>query len=476
MKLSDLIELQAGAQDADITGVSADSRQIKPGFIFAALPGTVVDGRQFIAQAEQNGAIAIIAEPGTKTSVPLLSDAEPRLQLARLAARFHAGQPEMIAGITGTNGKTSIARFCQQIWSMLGHHSGSLGTLGAFSDGYEYTLRHTTPDPVEIHQVLSTMKTLGTTHLAMEVSSHGLAQYRAHGVKISVAAFTNITRDHLDFHVDFDDYFAAKARLFTELLPEGNVAVVNMDGAESQRMADVIKAAGRNLMTVGRHGEDIKLLDTSPTQDGQQVRVVSNNVEYSLKLPLIGYFQAENALVAAGLVIASGHDIEDVLPQLERLTGAPGRMEHVASRRVEGGSAGVYVDYAHTPDAIDTALKAIRPHTNGKLVVIIGAGGDRDKVKRPQMGQAAAALADEVIVTDDNPRTEDAAIIRAEVMQGCPDAIEVADRREAIAAGLDRLGDGDLLLIAGKGHETGQTIGTVTMPFNDADVARELVG
>ncbi|WP_306249814.1 UDP-N-acetylmuramoyl-L-alanyl-D-glutamate--2,6-diaminopimelate ligase [Parvularcula sp. IMCC14364] len=476
MKLSDLVNLPVGAGDAEIAGISADSRQIKPGFIFAALAGTVVDGREYIPQAENNGAVAIIAEPDTQASIPLLSTAEPRLLLAQLAARFHAGQPEMTVGITGTNGKTSIARFCQQLWSMLGHKAGSLGTLGAFADGYEYTLRHTTPDPVEIHQVLSTMATLGTTHLAMEVSSHGLSQYRADGVKFSVAAFTNITRDHLDYHPDFEDYFAAKARLFTELLPEGHTAVINMDGAESPRVAELVRQAGRRLMSVGRQGQDIRLLDTSPLPDGQQVSLVAEGKEYTLKLPLVGYFQAENALVAAGVAVASGHDISQVMPLLERLNGAPGRMEHIADKKIGHDTAGVYVDYAHTPDAIETALKAIRPHTTGKVIIIIGAGGDRDKVKRPQMGTAAAALADEVIVTDDNPRTEDPATIRAEVMQGCPQAIEVADRREAIASGLERLAPGDILLIAGKGHETGQTVGTITMPFNDADVARDLTG
>ncbi len=476
MKLRDLLGSDTVGADVDITGLTSDSRLVKPGYLFAALRGGTVDGAKFIPQAEEKGAVAVLANPGVTTSLPLIEDAEPRRKLAELAGRFHAGQPEVIAGVTGTNGKTSIARFCQQLWTLLGLRAGSLGTLGAYSAGYEYSLRHTTPDPVEIHQVLSTMTTLGTTHLAMEVSSHGLEQFRADGVRISLAAFTNITRDHLDYHPTFEDYFEAKMRLFTDLLPPEGMAVINVDGADSDKVVEKVRAAHRRMMTVGKNGADLKLLETTPRPDGQRIKVEVHSKIYDLHLPLVGYFQAENALVAAGLVIASGFQPEKVMPLLEELGGAPGRMEHVADRKTEAGVAGIYVDYAHTPDAIETALKAIRPHALGKVVIILGAGGDRDKVKRPMMGKAACELADVIIVTDDNPRTEDPATIRQEVLSGCVDAVEVGDREEAINKGIELLDAGDVLLIAGKGHETGQTIGTVTTPFNDAEVARNAVG
>ena len=476
IKLSALTGVRDLAIDPEITGMTADSRAVQVGYLFAALPGTKLDGAKFIPQAEEAGAVAVLALPGTQANVPVIEQDEPRQALAQYAATFHPGQPGMIAGITGTNGKTSIARFCQQMWGHLGHKAGSLGTLGAYASGYEYTLRHTTPDPVEIHQVLSTMTTLGTTHLAMEVSSHGLAQYRADGIGFSLAAFTNITQDHLDFHPDFDDYFRAKMRLFTELLPSDGTAVVNIDGPGSDRAADAITGAGRRLMTVGRKGEDIRLIDTSALPDGTALSLECGGQTWELTLPLIGYFQAENALVAAGLVIASGHEPGEVIPLLERLSGAPGRMQLADEIEFDDGKAGIYVDYAHTPDAIVTALKAIRPHAGNKVIVIIGAGGDRDARKRPLMGEAAAAGADKVIVTDDNPRTEDAASIRAQVMAGCPAAEEIGDREEAILSGIRSLTAGDVLLIAGKGHETGQTVGTMTLPFNDREVAARLAG
>ncbi len=476
MKLSVLLGKDIKGKDPDITGITSDSRQVKPGFVFAALQGSLDDGSKFIPQAEEAGAVAVVAKPGTSTEAMLVAADEPRQKLAQLAARFHPGQPQMIAGITGTNGKTSIARFCQQLWTMLELPAGSLGTLGAFSAGYEYTLRHTTPDPVEIHQVLSTMAKLGTTHLAMEVSSHGLKQYRADGVRFALAAFTNITRDHLDYHPTFDDYFSAKMRLFTDLLPSEGVVVVNVDGAESDKVVETIKKTSRRLITVGRAGNDLRLIETRSLPDGQKLIVHCGHETYDLHLPLVGYFQAENALVAAGLVMASGYEPGQVIPLLENLKGAPGRLEHVTDRVLPGGLAGIYVDYAHTPDAIETALKAIRPHARGFVIIILGAGGDRDKVKRPQMGRAASKLADQVIVTDDNPRSEDPAQIRQEVLRGCKGAIEIGDRKEAIKAGFDMLAPGDVLLIAGKGHETGQTIGTMTIPFNDAKIAREIAG
>lgn len=459
--------------EVDIKGITADSRAIKPGWLFAALPGTRIDGREFIPQAIENGAAAVLAKPGTKASVPVVESEAPRLTLAQLAMVFHPGQPRVIAGITGTNGKTSVARFASQLWDMMGHRAGSLGTLGAMAPGFDYRLKHTTPDPVEIHQVLQNMTTVGTTHLAMEVSSHGLAQYRADGVNIGLAAFTNLTRDHFDYHESFEDYYAAKRRLFTQLLPRGRAVVINTDGPFADRAADDAEKAGRRAVTVGRKGELLKLESVRATATGLRVEVVAEGKRYDLHLPLVGGFQADNALVAAGLVIESGHPAALVLPKLEQISAAPGRMELAAVKKLRGGEAGIYVDYAHTPAAVETVLEAIRPHTAGDIHIVLGAGGDRDAAKRPQMGAAAMKGAQHVVITDDNPRTEDAAKIRQQVAAGAPGALVIGDRREAIYAAARRLKPGDTLVIAGKGHERGQTIGEVTYPFNDLDVARE---
>lgn len=474
--LHELTTLARRLPDVDITGITADSRSVRPGFLFAALPGTQVDGRAFIPDAIEAGAVAVLAVPGTEADVPVIESEEPRLTLAQIAMRFHAGQPRLVAGITGTNGKTSVARFTQQLWSGFGVKAGTLGTLGAFAPGYEYALRHTTPDPVEIHQILSTMTTMGTTHLAMEVSSHGLSQFRADGIHFTHAAFTNITQDHLDYHPDFEDYFQAKLRLLTELLPKEGTAVINLDGPGSARAAEETRAAGRNVFTVGRKGEDIILHDLAPTTDGLRITVNWKAYRKTLELPLIGAFQADNALVAAGLAIVSGFDGEEVIDRLSTLTAALGRMQR-AGRRIfpDGGEAAAYIDFAHTPDAIETALRAIRPHAEGRLHIVFGAGGDRDRAKRPLMAAAAAKGADVVIVTDDNPRTEDAASIREEVKKGAQSALEIAGRREAIEEGIKGLAPGDVLLVAGKGHEQGQTIGTVTYPFDDVDVTQKLL-
>jgi UDP-N-acetylmuramoyl-L-alanyl-D-glutamate--2,6-diaminopimelate ligase len=405
--------------------------------------------------------------------VPVLESEQPRLTLAQLAMSFHPHQPRIIAGVTGTNGKTSVARFASQLWSALGQKAGSLGTLGAVAPGYDYALKHTTPDPVEVHQVLSGMVAVGTTHLAMEVSSHGLSQYRADGVNFSLAAFTNLTRDHFDYHDSFEDYYQAKRRLFTNLLPRGGTVVINTDGPFAERAVDDALNAGRRPLTVGRKGELLRLLKIEPAATGLRMAVEAEGRKFDLTLPVVGGFQADNALVAAGLVMASGYGPGLVLPKLEEISAAPGRMELAAVKRLKGGNAGIYVDYAHTPAAVETVLQAIRPHTAGKVHVVLGAGGDRDKEKRALMGKAAAAYADRVIVTDDNPRTEDPAEIRAQVARGAPKAEIIGDRREAILAAVRNLRAGDTLLIAGKGHERGQTIGTVTFPFNDLQVARE---
>lgn len=473
MKLQDLTVLARHLPGVDVTGLTADSRAVEPGFLFAALQGSAADGRAYIDDAVRNGAVAVLARPGTQAPVPVVESENPRLTLAMLAMAFYRGQPRVIAGVTGTNGKTSVARFAAQLWEMLGCRAGSMGTLGAFAPGYEYALRHTTPDPVEVHQVLSAMTTVGTSHVAMEISSHGLAQYRADGVSLELAAFTNITRDHFDYHKDFEDYYAAKRRLFTELLPRGKTVVIAAEGPGADRAVADAQAAGRRAVTVGRRGELLRLKDLQPAATGLHISVEAEGRLYKLRLPMIGAFQAENALVAAGLVIESGYAPALVLPKLEEISAAPGRLQLAAVRVMRGGEAAVYVDYAHTPAAIETVLQAIRPHTAGRLHVVIGAGGDRDKEKRPDMGAAAAKHAHHVIITDDNPRFEDAAAIRAEVAKGAPEALVIGDRGEAIGEAVRMLKPGDTLVIAGKGHERGQSINGVTYPFDDVEVAQE---
>ncbi len=470
MRLSELA-YETIKPDPQIDGLTADSRAVSRGFLFAALPGVNADGAKFIPQAEEGGAAAILAPPGVTSKLPVITDAEPRRRLAQMAARFYPRQPEVVAGITGTNGKTSTARFAAQLWTLLGYEAGSMGTLGAQSRVYERELAHTTPDPVILHETMDVMTRAGVTHLAMEVSSHGLAQHRADGVHFRVAAFTNITQDHLDYHPTFEDYFAAKARLFSSLLSKGGTAVVNMDGEGAEGVIDIARA--RNIPTVqtGWNGRDIKLLRCEPHMSGLVLEIECGGYVYRADPPLIGAFQAENALLAAGIAVGAGAKGSDVMEQLANLEGAPGRMEFIAE--MDGG--GVYVDYAHTPDAVSTALKAIRPHAPRRVIAIVGAGGDRDRTKRPFMGAAAKANADFVIVTDDNPRTEEPSAIRAEVLKGCPDAKEIGDRGEAIAAGVAMLSEGDVLLILGKGHEAGQQVGDQVFPFDDASVARDAV-
>lgn len=466
MKLSALAG-EAFATDPDIRGLTADSRAVASGYLFAALPGEKVDGMKFIPQAEEQGAAAILARPGAKTKLPLVADANPRARLAAMAARFFPRQPEIVAGVTGTNGKTSTAHFAAQIWTHLGRAGGSIGTLGATAPGFTAQSTLTTPEPVALHETLDAMARAGVDRLAMEVSSHAIMQARADAVAFRIAAFTNITQDHLDYHATFDDYFAAKARLFSDLLQEDGVAVVNADGEGAAEISQAAKARGAKVFTTGAEGDAICILKAEPTPTGIDTFIAAFGDEHHLHLPLIGAFQAENAMLAAGIVIASGEAPSEVIPALEHLKGAPGRMQLAASV----DSAGVYVDYAHTPDAIATALTAIRPHATGRVIAIIGAGGDRDRAKRPLMGKAAADGADIVIVTDDNPRTEDPAEIRAAVMAGCPAAKEIGDRASAIEQGIALLNSGDALLVMGKGHETGQEVGRNTLPFNDVDAA-----
>lgn len=461
------------ADDPEITGLAADSRAVAPGFLFAALPGSRVDGRRFIPDAIGRGARAVLAPTGTSVAgnrVALVTSGDPRAALARLAAAFSGRQPATVAAVTGTNGKTSVAHFTRRIWSMLGFEAAAIGTLGLTSDGAcENAPGLTTPDPVALHGALAGLAGKGIDHAVIEASSHGLDQRRLDGVRLRAAAFTNLTRDHLDYHGTLPAYLAAKLRLFSELLPEDGVAVANADGQEFEAVA---AAAKGRVVSYGRNGRDLRLAAATPSADGQILSLRAFDRDATLDLPLAGRFQALNALCAIGLAVACGAEPGDALGCAERLSGAPGRMQRVG-RLPRGGA--VYVDYAHTPDALENVLLALRPHAAGRLIVVFGCGGDRDRGKRPAMGRIASALADLVIVTDDNPRSEAPAAIRAAILSAAPDATEIGDRAEAIAKGVDRTGDGDVLVVAGKGHESGQTVGDAILPFDDAEVARNAI-
>ncbi len=457
----------------DFAGLAADSREVKPGFLFAALPGTHTDGSAYIADAVARGAPAGGGRPhaapaARAAGVRFIADENPRLCLSRYAAAFYGAQPETIAAVTGTNGKTSVSVFLRQIWEQLGHRAASLGTIGAVSPSGHIALRQTTPDPIGLHRLLADLKHDGVDWLAVEASSHGLDQYRLDGADIAAAGFTNITRDHLDYHEDFADYLSTKLRLFTEVVRNGGVAVVNADAAHADDFIGAARQRRLKLVTVGRNGKTIRLVSLAAHGEGQTLAVGYAGRTSDVELPLAGEFQASNALMAAGLAIGLGDPAEKVFAALAHLRGAPGRLEKVAYAK---SGAAIYVDYAHTPDALQTVLAAIRPHVKNRLHVIFGCGGDRDKGKRPLMGKAACDFADDVIVTDDNPRSEDAAQIRKEALAGCPRAKEIGDRAEAIRAGIAALQSGDVLVIAGKGHESGQIVGPVTRPFLDRDEA-----
>ncbi len=461
--------------DLNIAGLTANSKAVEPGYLFAALPGSAVDGRAFIAEALERGATAILAPDGTDldvTNIQLITDENPRRIFAQLAAKYFKRQPETTVAITGTNGKTSVAQFVRQIWQHAGHEAASLGTLGVTSNVLEDKGSLTTPDPVSLHRLLADLSEHGVDHLAMEASSHGLHQYRLDGVKVSAAAFTNLSRDHLDYHGSMEAYLAAKMRLFGDILIPGGVAVINADAPECARIKVVCAAKGHSVLTYGYAGDAIKLVKVKPLNRGQELELIILDKVERLTLPLAGTFQAMNALCAAGLALATGVSASDVVDALTNLEGVPGRLEQTGSK---ANGASVFVDYAHTPDALTTALNALRPHTDGKLSVVFGAGGDRDAGKRELMGQAAAHSADKIYVTDDNPRSEDAALIRKAVLAGCPNAIEIGDRGDAIEAAIAALGENDVLLIAGKGHETGQIIGNKVLPFDDRKIARQII-
>lgn len=469
MKLQDLFPRMTGVTgDLEITGLTADSRRVEPGFLFAALKGVAADGRDYIPGAIEAGAVAVLGHDLPNLDVAAIDVEEPRLALAQAAARFFPAQPDLVVAVTGTNGKSSTVDFLRQIWDVAGYQAASMGTLGAIGPSGNIDLGHTTPDPVAIHATLSKLTEEGVTHAAMEASSHGLAQYRLDGVKLGAVAFTNLTQDHLDYHHDMDEYRSAKLRLFAELAPRGVPAVVNADSDQRRAFEGAAKAAGLDIVSVGWRGEDLKIEELMPRATGQRLFVSWRGAKAAIDLPLIGEFQALNALTAAGLALATGSELQDVATGLSRLKPVKGRMEYVGETR-EG--AGVFVDYAHTPAGLDVLIRAARPHTAGRLIVVFGCGGDRDKGKRPQMGTIAAKHADVVIVTDDNPRSEDPASIRADIMVATPDAMEIGDRGEAIRRAVGDLRKGDTLLIAGKGHETGQIIGDKVLPFSDQDAA-----
>lgn len=476
-KLSDLGLAARLGRDPALGGITIDSRAVKPGDLFAALPGSAVHGAAYIGAALGLGASAVLTDPAgaviaadvlATSSVALIIAEDARATLAAAAALWFGAQPAVMVAVTGTNGKTSVASFTRQIWSLLGHAAINIGTTGV-EGAWTAPSAHTTPDPITLHTMLATAARQGVTHAAMEASSHGLDQRRLDGVRLRAAGFTNFTQDHLDYHHTFDAYFAAKAALFNRVLGDDGVAVINMNDPRGADMAAIAVARGQRLISVG-HAADCDLRIVAQRFDplGQELRLSYKGMAYQTRLDLIGGFQAENVALAAGLVIAAGAAAGDVMAVLPHLTGVKGRMQLAATRR---NGAAVFVDYSHTPDSLATALRALRFHVMGRIIVVFGAGGDRDRTKRPLMGAAARDNADVIYVTDDNPRSETPADIRAAVLAGCPDATEVGDRAEAILRAVDALLPGDALLIAGKGHESGQTIKGVTYPFDDVEQA-----
>lgn len=490
MRLEDLIGAAASALSdpaLEIAGLTADSREVRPGFLFAALPGVRDDGASYINDALERGAAAILVTPpvaekcekiAPARNVRWLKDINPRRQYAHLTARYYGAQPETIIAVTGTNGKTSVVDFCRQIWERLGRRAASIGTLGVIgknsgalnvAGGHV----HTTPPPEILYPALARLHEAGFSHLALEASSHGLAQYRLDGVRLAAAALTNITRDHMDYHASQADYVYAKLRLFGEVLPPGGVAVLNREDASYSEAEALSWARGHRIISIGGRYGDLRILHSEPHPRGQRLRISYEAREWEAELPLLGRFQAMNVLTAAALVIGCGEDPDDVFGVLPELAGAPGRLE-VAGETP--GGASILVDYAHTPEALRTVLEAIRPFCKNKLHVLFGCGGDRDRGKRPMMGAVAYELADHVVITDDNPRSEDPAAIRAAILTACPGAVEIADRAAAIRFAVANLLSGDMLIVAGKGHETGQEIAGVVTPFDDRQEVVRAIG
>ena len=475
MRLGELLDgiLDAApGSDPQVAGITADSRKVEPGFVFAALAGAKADGARYAAQAVERGAVAVLTGQGADVgdlAVPVLRSAEPRGSLARLAARLHGAQPETIVAVTGTSGKTSVAAFTRQIWAHLGLAAASIGTIGIVEPKGATYGSLTTPDPVDLARDLARLAADGVTHVALEASSHGLDQHRLDGVRVAAGAFTNLSRDHLDYHPTVSDYFDAKMHLFDRLLPKGAPAVVDVDTADGEKAAARAAQAGCRVYTVGRAGTGLGLVAVEAEAGLQHLTIAAEGTTHRVALPLLGTFQVSNALVAAGLAIVTGTPVADALGALDHLVGAPGRLDRVGA--TEAG-APIFVDYAHKPDALEKALEAVRPYTRGRLVVVFGCGGDRDPGKRPIMGEIATRLADVVIVTDDNPRSEVPAEIRRQILAAAPGAIEIGDRARAIAEAVGMLGPGDLLVVAGKGHETGQIVGKTVLPFSDHDSVR----
>ncbi len=466
-----LRELAGGDSDSEVTGFALDHRKVARGSVFGAFKGAVFNGEDFVPQAVDRGAVAVVARPEAAVEkVPHLADAEPRRLFAELAGKFYAPYPETVVAVTGTNGKTSTVEMTRQIWRMSGHRSASIGTLGVTTSDDQVKTGLTSPDIVTFLSNMAGLERMGMTHVAYEASSHGLDQHRSEGVPLAAAAFTNFSRDHLDYHQTMEEYFEAKMRLFERLLRAGKPAVIWTDDPRSGEVIERAERAGHEVLTVGRKGETVRLIDQSPTPLGQTLMLEHAGKPHRLALPLIGAYQAANVLTAAGLVLATGGEWDDTFAAMQRVAPVRGRLERAV---ITGGGAPVYIDYAHTPDALEAAIAALRPHVEGRLITVFGAGGDRDQGKRPEMGAVATRLSDVVIVTDDNPRSEDPAKIRSAIMAGAPGATEVPGRREAIAEAIRIARAGDIILVAGKGHETGQIVGDRVLPFDDALVARE---
>lgn len=475
MRLSELANHNGDIANVDIRGLASDSREVQPGYLFAALAGSNADGSDFIKDAIAHGAVAVLTPPGVPIEnkrVHVLTDRNPRRRFALMAARFFGDQPENVVAVTGTNGKSSVVSFVRQIWRHLGKRAASLGTMGVVGPDLDIPLCLTTPDPVTLHDAMHKLKQDGIDHAAVEASSHGLTQHRLDGLRIGAAAMTNLTRDHLDYHGSTEDYLYAKLRLFGEVMKPGGTAVLNSDSDSFAETEALCWARGHRIISVGTSAGDIRLMIRQPLVNGQRLTIDYHRRTFEVSIPLIGDFQAHNALMAAGLVIAGDEEPAQVFAALKHLTGVPGRLQ-LAAKHPSG--APIFVDFAHTPDALSAMLGALRSHCAGRLLVVFGCGGDRDAGKRPLMGRIAATLADKVIVTDDNPRSEDPAGIRAEIMACCHDAIEIGGRAEAIATAVSHLRARDVLVIAGKGHERGQIINGETVAFSDIEQVRHAV-
>ena len=475
MNLTDLIDPD---KEIFIDGITSDSRQVQENYLFAALPGSKTKGSDYIADAIHHGASIILAgnevvlPDGISEEVSLINDNNPRQAFAKIAAKFYKLQPDNIVAVTGTSGKTSTVSFVQQLWHLSGIvKCASLGTLGLRGPGLKRYGRLTTPDTETLHAELADLKAVGIDHLAMEASSHGLDQYRLDGVVTKVAAYTNLSRDHLDYHKDMDEYYQAKERLFTEVMQDNGTAIINADDEYAERLQKSCEKRGHKVWTYGKAGSYLKLLERNPSPLGQDISIEVDGNKYQLTLPLVGDFQVMNALCALGLVLALDNNPEKYVPLLEKLRGVPGRLQLVSGHK----KGAVYVDYAHKPAALETILKTLRPHTSGRLVCVFGCGGNRDPGKREIMGKIASELADKVIVTDDNPRYEDPQEIRSQILQAAPNAIEIGDRAEAIRQSVHDLEEGDVLVVAGKGHELGQIIGEEVLPFNDFEEVEKAI-